>query len=320
MAAKSTNGRWRRRLTWPWRAPLALVLLLGITILVATTVYGANRHPVKAPQPTTTASTTPLSRPAATPAPGQPAPIQPALQEVIRQIQANPDLAVGVAIASLAQPQTRQQATFSAGTITGGAAWQTIDVAMGLAVLAQERQPEDPQYLLRRSLQENSIAGSDAIWAFLGEPELAAEKTTAQLRKYGDWKTDVPATGERGYPAYLTTQWQLTEQAQFMAALSCSYRQTYPVMTQLNQHDPSQSIGLARLPGAFVKSGQGLADSGSYVVRQYGLVQLRDGTEVAVALSVSSKSRDEQAIRVALNELAQVISTQVAGFQAPVCR
>jgi len=319
MAASRQDGKWRRRLTWAWRAPISVVLLVGIAVLVATTIYGANRQPVRPPIPIPTESQSPLYRPAATPSPDNAAPLQPALQDVIRQIQANDDLAVGVAISSIAKPQTRTQAILTAGTITGGEAWQTIAIPMALAIVAQERQPEDREYLFRRALTADSIAAMDAMWAFLGEPAQAAEKTTAQLREYNDRLTQVPQTGTRGYQAYLTTPWRLEDQAQSLAAMSCAYRRTQPVLSFIDDHEPAESFGLAKLPNAFVKNGQGLNESGQLVFRQAGLLWLSDDTEVAVALTVSSASHDDNSAKAALDALAAVISTQVAGFDRPAC-
>lgn len=319
MAASQQDGKWRRRLTWPWRAPISLVLLIGIAVLVATTIYGANRQPQRPPIQAPTASQSELYRPAATPSPDHPAPLQPALQDVIRQIQSNPDLSLGVAISNITKPQTRKQATLTAGTVTSGEAWHTIAIPMALAIVAQERQPEDRDYLFRRALASDSTAGMDAMWAFLGDPAQAAAKTTAQLREYSDHLTTVPQAGNRGYQAYLTTPWRLEDQAQYLAAMSCSYRRTQPVFAFLDEHLPAESFGLAKLPGAFVKDGQGLNESGQLVYRQTGILWLADGTEVAVALSVASDTHDDVAIKAALDRLASVIATQVGGFNAPTC-
>lgn len=309
-------------MAWLWHAPASALVVVMVTILVLTTIYGATRPHNGRPVP---AATTPqlspsnIYQPPPSPQHLQPAPQQPAISEAIRQVQANPDLQVGVAISAIASPAHRTQDIWLGGTLRDGQSWQTIDVAMAVAILTDPKQPEDSNYLFTRALTMDSAAGDDAIWAFLGSAEQASGKTMAVLRDYGDYRSVVPVNPARGYAPYLNTRWPLRSQTEFMSALSCNYPQVYPVLTHLDSPDPETGFGLAVLPRAFSKAGSGISDDGTLVVRQYGLIYVRGIQEVAVGLMVSSRSGDQAGAQAAATKLANALYANASGFAGYAC-
>ena len=52
---------------------------------------------------------------------------------------------------------------------------------MALAILDQERQPQQRDYMFNKALADDSAAGDEALWAFLGTPEQAASATGTEF-------------------------------------------------------------------------------------------------------------------------------------------
>lgn len=319
-----TSERRPSRLTWWWKAPLGALLALILFVIISTIVFGATRSDTgnpPAPEASSTESTAPmLISPLTSPRELNSAPALPELDAEILSIEERYGVTIGIAITSVAGVYQREQATWYGGTLRAGDALATIDVPMALAVLNQERQPQQRDYIFNRVLADNSSAGDEALWAFLGTPEEAAAKITRVLRDYADHRTTVLAQTSGAYAdaPYLATQWALDQQSQLMAAMRCDYVEVSPVLTKLNDPDPDR-WGLQLLPMAYAKGAWGADGSGDVLVRQFGLIRLSDGNTVGIAMAVSQVSKDPASGRDAITELSAQVRLLATGFAAPNC-
>lgn len=316
MPINDPTKRLRDRFRWFWHAPIGLVITVMVFTLLLLTMIGVSRAgTIPIPTPTVTPSLSIEPLPPSRPEVSEP-PNQDEIAAAIADIEAKEGVLVGVAITSIADRDTRTQSTWLGGSLRSGLAWSTIDVATALAVREEPKQPEDAAYLFRRSLVEDSQAGDDALWAFLGSGEQASEKTMAVLRRYGDWGTTVPATVNVEAPPYTQTVWRLDSQAEFFASTRCDWLTVVDVMTRLDESRETE-FGLATLPRAFSKAGQGATPTQDVELRQGGLIALQDTTEVGVAMVIDAPN--VETARTSLTNLAKVIAEKGHGFAAPAC-
>lgn len=312
------------RLLWWWKAPLSALLVGILAIMVSTIAFGATRpNTGNPPAPEASASSTPpsvLHSPLVAPPELAPAPDLPELDAQIAAIEEKYNVTIGITITPVAGVYQRQQATWYGGTLRSGDALATIDVAMALAILDQERQPQQRDYMFNKALADDSAAGDEALWAFLGTPEQAASATTQVLRDYADHRTTVPSSGVGGDSSspYLATQWALDQQSQLMAALRCDYSRVNPVLSKLN--DPADNPwGLQTLPMSYSKGAWGVTSNGGMLVRQFGLIRLADGNTVGIAMAASQASEDPAVGRAAITELSNQVRRLATGFDDARC-
>jgi hypothetical protein len=124
------------------------------------------------------------------------------------------------------------------------------------------------------------------LWDRLGAPATAAGRTEAVLRDGGDDQTTVPASQIRPpYTPFGQSNWSLTSQARFAAALPC-LRGSGPVLALMGQIIPDQSWGIGSLRSTIAfKGGWGPGADGRYLVRQLALVRLPNGARIGLALA-----------------------------------
>jgi len=318
----STASGLRSRLGWWWQAPLGLLILSILIVLAITIAFGATRpNTGNPPAPAGSASpqTGTLPTPIGSPAPLSPAPELAELDAEIARIEQKYGVLVGITLSQAAPRARTTQQPWHGGSLRGGPAFGTIDVALGLAVLADSSQPSDRDYLFNRALADNSGAADDALWAFLGTPDEAAKKTQQALRSYGDWSTSVPAISatNRETP-YLDTEWTLESQARLAGAMLCDYVDVHPVLSKLN--DPADDPwGLQTIPMTYAKGDWGTMVNGDTLVRQFGIIRLTDSTQAGIAMAVSGQFTDPSVGQGAITELANVTRRLATGIASPTC-
>ncbi|WP_341727986.1 hypothetical protein [Brooklawnia sp.] len=312
------------RLSWWWKAPLGVLVALILVVMVGTIAFGATRPDTgnpPAPEPSGSSPTpTDLFSPLVTQPELDSPPDLPELDAEILAIQEKYHVAIGITMTAVSGVYQRQQATWYGGTLRSGDALATIDVPMALAILDQERQPQQRDYMFNKALADNSAAGDEALWAFLGTPEQAAAQTTQLLRDYADHHTVVPwqVDGDESGAPYLATQWALDGQSQLMAAMRCDFTEVNPVLNKLN--DPATDPwGLQTLPMTYSKGAWGSVSSGGTLVRQFGLIRLSDGNTVGIAMAVSQASDDPAIGQGAITELSTKVRAMATGFDAMNC-
>ncbi len=301
---------------WLRTAPIGLLVIVMALLLVLATFYGASRSGDQPdPRPTETPSQIYETEPTANPN-MVPAPDQPEIQKVVDQLEAE-GLEVGVAVTSIATTENRLQGTWTAGSLRSGAALATADIPVALAVLVDPKQPEDRAYLFDKSLTQGSPAGDDALWAFLGTHDQAVSKTLRVLHSYGDWGTSIPSEEDAVSQPYKQILWPLENQAEFMAHVQCDWVHTVPVMARLDE-PTTKPIGLQIAPRSFAKSGDETTAE-SFKLRQTGLIDLPDGTPVAVSIMIDNPTGDKEATKISLTQLARAVYEHASGFARPSC-
>lgn len=311
----------RARLSWWWHAPSGVLIASIVLVLVTTIAFGATRPNTGNP-PAPGASASPLSSPRFEPRTSPPAllpaPELPDLLAEIERIERKYDALAGVALSQSAQPLGAGQDVWLGGHLRSGDALATIDVAMALAVLAEPRQPQQRDYIFNRALVDGSAAGDDALWAFLGDAEEAAAKTTRLLRTHGDWRTQVSSASDSHPDApYLATQWTLAEQARFAGTLYCGGYEIRPVLSLLDR-PTDDAWGLQVVPLAYAKGAVGEAANGDTVVRQFGLLPLAGGHSAGIAVLVSGDIEPDEG-RSAVTELVAAVGRLAAGVEPAAC-
>ena len=215
---------------------------------------------------------------------------------------------------------SRTQA-LGAGTLTSTVAWSTIKVPLAIASVRADggRPSATTAALLRRAITQSDNAAAEKLWARLGSPTAAARAVEAVLRDAGDPKTQVESRRVRaGYTPFGQTVWPLARQTQFAARLPC-LSGTDAVLSAMGQVVPSQRWGLGRLTGARFKGGWGPGTDGRYIARQFGIVTLPQGGQVAVAIASQPADGSFATATAHLNVMATWLQSRLPAFTGGHC-
>jgi hypothetical protein len=274
----------------PVRPRLVTALLLLSAVIVATGVvvgqHLRNRSAAReaTPAPTQTAIVSPVPPAVSSPpnsAPNELAPLAADFAQLANQLRA--DIGVSVSVVGNAQSPS------TLGNWQHGPAWSTIKVPLAIAALRQQ----DPPHItdaMRAAITESDNAAAESIWQGLGDPVTAAHKVEAVLREAGDFTTVQSQKVRPEFTAFGQTDWSLTDQARFLAFAVCD-PQNEPIFALMGQVEPDQRWGIGTIAGTRFKGGWGPSTSGSYLVRQIGLLSGPKGTTaVAIAAQPASGS------------------------------
>lgn len=216
-------------------------------------------------------------------------------------------------LASLVEPGT---AIAVAGAGEAGnanvPAWSTSKVPVAIAALRHD--PSNAQYV-SAAISASDNAAAEAMWSSMGEQ--AGPLTQAVLADGGDTVTQVNTQVTRpGFTAFGQTQWGLAEQAGFASQLRCI--QDAETIVQAMGAATGQAYGLGTIPGAIFKGGWGPDPSGSYGVRQFGLVPSGDGY-VAVAIAANSPDGSYESGQALLTKVAQNLQANLEDMPQAKC-
>jgi hypothetical protein len=197
------------------------------------------------------------------------------------------------------------------GNLSGGVAWSSIKVPIGLTVVRRGDGARNRQ-LLRRAITASDNQAAEGLWRSLGVPKDAGRAVEKTLAAAGDTTTDVQTKRVRaGFSSFGQTRWPLTSQQRFIAGLRC-LRGSGQILSLMGDVIPSQRWGLGSsgLTARF-KGGWGPDTSGRYLVRQMGLLQLPNGRPLAVSLAtIASDGAFESGARN-LTRLARWLASHV---------
>ena len=299
-----------------WHAPLPLAVI----------VFGASRSANGRPAPVeVTTSGTPTPSPSRTPPP-PPGPVEPVadvnlavLRSQVEGIESRYGVRVGLAVAGVAPVGQRLTATWTAGSLTSGPTWGTLDVPIALAVLDLDRMPSNLTYLLTKSISESSLSSDEALYTFLGGADDAAQAVDKVFQEFGDPVTTVATSTDRqGVPPFTQTDWTVASQSEFAGQLWCSSGDWY-VTSRMRHVDDEHSYGFGGVVGSYIKTSEGTTADGSVVARQMAIIPTSTGERVGVSLVVTAPPDRTGAAREAADAVAGQVYFTARGFEAGHC-
>jgi hypothetical protein len=312
------SGMPARRRHSIYRPRLALALLLVGAVIVATgVVIGRQFSPhASAPGPTPSPTRTGVGSPGTPPA-SPPTNLGSneltALAADFAQLQSQLHGEIGIAVSAVgsgASPSTL-------GDWQTGPAWSTIKVPLAIAALRQENPPHATA-AMKAAITESDNAAAESIWEGLGDPVIAAHKVEDVLKEAGDSTTTVQSQKVRPeFTAFGQTYWPLVDQARFLAFAVCDNRNA-PIFSLMGQVEQDQRWGMGTIPDAQIKGGWGPSLSGSYLVRQIGILSAPTGT-IAVAMAAAPASGSFADGTHDLTEVANWLTAHLAALPAGHC-
>jgi hypothetical protein len=235
-----------------------------------------------------------------------------ALAADFAQLEANLHITAGVAVSAVGT----EQGPMTLGEWQSGPAWSTIKVPLVIAALREEKPPRVTDAMVA-AITESNNAAAESIWASLGDPVTAAHKVDEVLRRTGD-PTAVQSQKVRPeFSAFGQTDWPLTEQVRFTSVAVCENANA-PIFALMGDVQADQRWGLGTVPGSQFKGGWGPSPTGSYLVRQMGVLTTPNGM-IAVALAAQPASGKFDDGTAALTEIAAWLTTHLSALPAGEC-
>jgi hypothetical protein len=235
-----------------------------------------------------------------------------ALAADFAQLEANLHITAGVAVSAVGA----ERGPMTLGEWQSGPAWSTIKVPLVIAALREEKPPRVTDAMVA-AITESNNAAAESIWASLGDPVTAAHKVDEVLRRTGD-PTAVQSQKVRPeFSAFGQTDWPLIEQVRFTSVAVCEDANA-PIFALMGDVQADQRWGLGTVPGSQFKGGWGPSPTGSYLVRQMGVLTTPNGM-IAVALAAQPASGKFDDGTAALTEVAAWLTTHLSALPAGEC-
>lgn len=203
------------------------------------------------------------------------------------------------------------------GDLTPQVAWSTSKVPLALAA-ERKSGPSDAE---ANAIQNSDNAAAETLWASLGTPEQAAAAVTKVLREGGDKNTTVLSQRLRPeFSIFGQTVWALADAATFSANLPCLPDSKH-VVELMGNVAGNQQWGLKAIESrqAAVKGGWGPSVSGGYIVRQIGILTLRDGRQVGVAMQAPTTAGSMEPGTAALSTVGRWLGRHLAALPGGRC-
>jgi hypothetical protein len=304
--------------------PALATMALAAGVIIAT--HKAAR-PAPVPGPGTVGAPSPTAAapapPAAPPPPaapsdpgtvGTPPSAAAALEADFAQLKTKLHAAAGIVVS----PVGNGAAPMTLGDWQTGPAWSTIKVPLIIAALRQENSTT-PTAEMTAAITESDNAAAESIWEGLGDPVTAAHKVEAVLRETGDPTTVESQKKRPEFTAFGQTIWPLTDQVRFTSAAWCDNANA-PVFDLMGQIAQDQSWGIGTIAGTRFKGGWGPSPTGSYLVRQIGVLAAPDGNGmIAVALAAQPASGKFDDGIADLTEMAKWLKDHLGALPAGQC-
>jgi len=202
------------------------------------------------------------------------------------------------------------------GTWLSGPAWSTIKMPLAIAALrSQHTATTTPA--ITTAITESDNAAAEQLWRSLGDPLIAASKVEDVLRRAGDPTTVQSQKVRPEYSAFGQTDWSLANQVRFLAFTACEATSS-PVLDLMGKITPDQGWGLGTIPSSRFKGGWGPSPTGSYLVRQLGLVNAAGG-RVAIAIAAAPASGAYSDGTEDLTHIADWVHSHIASLPSGTC-
>ncbi len=240
------------------------------------------------------------------------APVPSALVADFARLETQLHAVVGIAVSAVGDGQ----APMILGKWQSGPAWSTIKVPLIIAA-HREEQPPKVTDAMTAAITESDTAAAESIWASLGDPVTAAHKVDAVLRETGDPTTVQSERVRPEFSAFGQTEWPLTGQVRFISVAVCD-KANAPVFALMGEVQSDQRWGIGTLPGSRFKGGWGPSLSGSYLVRQVGVLAGPTGM-IAVAMAAQPASGKFDDGVAALTEMATWLTAHLSALPAGHC-
>ena len=311
-----------------WHAPLPATAVGMALVLCAVIAFGASRSSNgRPPAVEVTASETPTPTPTTSPSPTRtpstPEPVDDPklalLQTQVDSIQSRYGVRIGLGVAGVAPVGQRYTATWTAGSLTSGPAWGTLDVPIAVAILDLDSLPSNLTYMLTKSISESSLSSDEALYTFLGNTETASKAVDRVFQEYGDPVTTVAtSTSRQGIPAFTQTDWTVASQSEFAGQLWCSSSDWY-IISRMQHVDDEHSYGFGNVVSSYIKTSEGTTEDGSVVLRQMAIIPTSNGNRVGVSLVVTARAGQADTAREAADAVAGQVYFTAHGFGAGHC-
>jgi hypothetical protein len=239
-------------------------------------------------------------------------PVSAALAADFARLQTQLHAVAGIAVSSVGDGQT----PITLGEWQSGPAWSTIKVPLIIAALREDQPPEVTD-AMTAAITESNNAAAESVWASLGDPVTAARKVDAVLRQTGDPTTVQSERVRPEFSAFGQTEWSLTDQVRFTSAAVCE-KANAPVFALMGEVESDQKWGIGTLPGSRFKGGWGPSLTGTYLVRQMGVLAGPTGM-IAVALAAQPASGKFDDGVAALSEMATWLTAHLSALPAGHC-
>jgi hypothetical protein len=240
------------------------------------------------------------------------APVPSALAADFARLETQLHAVVGIAVSAVGDGQ----APMILGEWQSGPAWSTIKVPLIIAALREEQPPKVTD-AMTAAITESDTAAAESIWASLGDPVTAAHKVDAVLRETGDPTTVQSERVRPEFSAFGQTEWPLAGQVRFISVAVCD-KANAPVFALMGEVQSDQRWGIGTLPGSRFKGGWGPSLSGSYLVRQVGVLAGPTGM-IAVAMAAQPASGKFDDGVAALTEMATWLTAHLSALPAGHC-
>jgi len=220
---------------------------------------------------------------------------------------------VGIAIAPAGQSDAEP---ILLGPWRSGPAWSTIKVPLTIAGY-RETDPPAITDAMSAAITRSDNDAAESVWESLGPPATAATKVEAVLAETGDPTVVQSQKVRPQFSAFGQTEWSLTSQLRFLSAAVCDSRNN-AVFNLMGQIGADQSWGLGQISGARYKGGWGPSPSGSYLVRQIGVISTGRGLSV-VAAAVEPQSGSFADGTVDMNRIAAWLQSHTDALPTGTC-
>jgi hypothetical protein len=218
----------------------------------------------------------------------------------------------GIAVSAVGNGQT----AITLGQWQSGPAWSTIKVPLVIAALRTEHAPLLTD-AMTAAITESDNAAAESIWASLGDPVTAAQKVDAVLRSTGDRTTVQSQKVRPEFSAFGQTEWPLSDQVRFISVAVCDTANA-PVFALMGRVQSDQGWGIGTVSGSRFKGGWGPSPTGSYLVRQMGVLAGPSGM-IAVALAAQPASGKFDDGIAALTEMATWLTAHLSSLPGGHC-
>jgi hypothetical protein len=237
-----------------------------------------------------------------------------ALEADFAQLKTKLNAAAGIAVG----PVGNGTAPITMGDWQTGPAWSTITVPLIIAALREQNPPQVTPAMVAAST-ESDDAAAESIWEGLGEPVTAEHRVEAVLSQTGDPTTVQSRKVRPEFTAFGQTIWPLTDQVRFTSAAWCDNANAavFELMGRITQ---DQSWGIGTIAGTRFKGGWGPSPTGSYLVRQIGVLAAPKGNGmIAVALAAQPASGKFDGGTADLTEMAKWLIAHLGALPARQC-